>query len=491
MYTLYQDYVAPYTSPWNLTAVPDEANIVLGGSVVDNLGRTGSVSTRAITKDRTAPSSTGLATEGEVSAALAAILASTAGVAAADNVHLSSEYVRDSVTLSLDAADNLTGVGTVQFSGYYGGAWHAIGADTDAPYALAWNLAGLPDGPLSVKAIVPDNAGNSQELPEVRVVKDTVAPGQASRLSLASRSGIFTNETSPAFAWNGASDDRSGVAGYFLAIGDPTPDGSGLNDWAIGAVTTWVVPTTLSGGAYRVALTTLDRAGNVNPLDTDHPGAAPYFDFVVDTVSPSSAVQPLAAEQTDRRFIVAWGGSDNVSGVVGYDIQFRDGAGPWLNWLVGTSQTGATFTGEYDRQYAFRARAHDGAGNVEAYGEGPDATTRTPAPQPPAAVSDVQVSMDGTAPRLSWSHSDSAAHHYEIWRSTSPYFVPGVGGSDTLRLRTIPAPALGAVAEFSDTAIPSDGQSYYYAIVAVNSAGTRSAVSVRSGLVRFSLRPGQ
>ena len=99
--------------------------------------------------------------------------------------------------------------------------------------------------------------------------------------------------------------------------------------------------------------------------------------------------------------------------------------------------------------------------------------------------------MDGAVPRLRWSHSDSAAHHYEAWRSTSPYFVPGVAGSDTLRLRTIPAPALGAVVEFSDTAIPPDGRSYYYAIVAVNSVGARSVASVRSGLVRFSLAPGQ
>ena len=187
-------------------------------------------------------------------------------------MHLSSEYVRDTVTLSLDAADNLTGVGTVQFSGYYGGAWHAIGTDTAAPYELAWSLSGLADGPLSVKAAVPDRAGNSQELAEVRLVKDTVAPGKASGLRLANRSGAFTNETAPAFAWTAGSDDRSGVAGYFLAIGDATPDGSGPNDWAIGAVTTWAISATLTDGSYRVALTTFDRAGNVNPADTNRRG---------------------------------------------------------------------------------------------------------------------------------------------------------------------------------------------------------------------------
>lgn len=490
-HTLNRDYVAPYQFTWNLTAVPDQANIVLGGSVVDNLGRTGTVATRAITKDRTAPASTGLATESAVSAAQAAILASTAGVAAADNVHLSSEYVRDSVTLSLDAADNLTGVGTVQFSGYYGGAWHTIGTDAAAPYELSWNLAGLADGPLSVKATVPDLAGNSQSLPEVRVVKDTVAPAQASGLRLANRSGAFTNETSPAFVWTAATDDRSGVAGYFLAIGDPTPDGGGPNDWTIGAVTTWAISTTLTDGAYRVALTTFDRAGNVNPPDTDHPGDAPHFDFVVDTAPPSSAVQPLAAEQADRRFTVTWTGSDNISGVTGYDIQFREGPGPWLNWLVDVTDTNAIFTGEYDRQYAFRARAHDSAGNIEAYGEIPDATTRTPMPQPPAPVTDLRINMEGTVPLLRWQHSDGAALRYEIWRGASPYFVPGVAGSGAIRLRTIPAPALGVTVEFTDTAVPSDGESYYYTVVAVNAAGVRSDAPARVGLFRFSLTPGQ
>jgi hypothetical protein len=377
---LNRDYVAPYTFTWNLTAVPDEANIVLGGVVMDNLSRAGAVITRTITKDRTAPASTGLTTTSESGAQFARRLRSAGITAAPDNVLVSSEYVRDNVTLSLDAADNLSGVGTVQFHGYYGGDWHAIGADTDAPYELVWNLAGLPDGPLSVKATVPDLAGNSQVLPEVRVVKDTVAPGKASGLRLANRSGAFTNETSPAFAWNAATDDRSGVAGYFLAIGDPTPDGSGSNDWAISAVTTWAISGTLTDGAYRVALTTFDRAGNITPADTDRIGDAPYFDFIVDTAPPVSAVQALAAQQTGRRFTVSWAGSDNASGIARYDIQFRDGAGPWLNWLVGTTKTNATFTGEYDHQYAFRSRAHDGAGNIEAYEASPDTTTSCVAP---------------------------------------------------------------------------------------------------------------
>lgn len=42
-HTLNQDYVAPYTFTWNITAVPDEANIILGGVVMDNLSRAGGV----------------------------------------------------------------------------------------------------------------------------------------------------------------------------------------------------------------------------------------------------------------------------------------------------------------------------------------------------------------------------------------------------------------------------------------------------------------
>lgn len=373
-HTIYKDYVAPYQFTWDVTGVPDDDAIVLGGNVVDNMGRSGAIATRTISKDRTPPASTGVTASDETSAQRAA---KSKDPAAVDAIHPSSEFVRDTVTLMLDAEDNQSGVGTVQFSGFYSDAWHTVGSDSTQPYELTWNMAGVPDGPVSVKATVPDVAGNSQELPEVQFVKDTVAPTKATAIRLADRDGAFTNDTTPAFVWTAASDDRSGVDGYFLAIDDWTPVGSGALDWTIAHVTSWSPSEPLASGSHWVALTSRDRAGNVNPADTNQQGDAPFFEFTIDLVAPASAVEPLATQQATPIFPVTWSGSDDVAGVAAYDVQFKEDSGPWLNWLVGTTQTGATFHGEPGRQYAFRSRAYDAAGNIEAYPVQPDAATST------------------------------------------------------------------------------------------------------------------
>lgn len=373
-HTLHKDYIAPYQFTWDVTGVPDTGNIVLGGNVVDNLGRAGTITTRTIGKDRTPPAATGMTADADPAGASAR----HNRLNAAEAIRPSSEFVRDTVTLALDAADNLSGVGTVQFQGYYAGAWHIVGSDTSSPYELTWSLAGIADGPLSVKATVPDVAGNSQEMPAVQVVKDTVSPSQAATIHLADRPGAFTNDITPEFTWTAASDDRSGVDGYYLAIDDWTPDGGGALDWTIANVTTWSPSEPLSSGSHWVALTSRDKAGNVNPADTNQQGAAPYFQFTIDTILPTSAVAPLPAQQTDIAFPVTWAGTDDVAGVAAYDVQFKEDNGPWLNWLVGTTSTQAIFHGEHGRQYAFRSRAHDGAGNVEAYPTTPDTTTSTP-----------------------------------------------------------------------------------------------------------------
>jgi len=90
--------------------------------------------------------------------------------------------------------------------------------------------------------------------------------------------------------------------------------------------------------------------------------------ITVDGTVPSSAVDPLGSAQTSTPFTITWSGSDNLSGIASYDVQYRDGAGgTWTDWVTGTSLTSASFTGQNGHTYCFRSRARDRAGNVEGY----------------------------------------------------------------------------------------------------------------------------
>jgi hypothetical protein len=79
-------------------------------------------------------------------------------------------------------------------------------------------------------------------------------------------------------------------------------------------------------------------------------------------------VNPLPQYTLTQHFNVTWGGTDNAggSGIARYDVQYRVHDGMWENWLIGTTNTVAQFTGaQDDGLYGFRARAIDTAGNVQ------------------------------------------------------------------------------------------------------------------------------
>lgn len=58
---------------------------------------------------------------------------------------------------------------------------------------------------------------------------------------------------------------------------------------------------------------------------------------------------------------VEWSGSDQDSGVAGYDVQVKVDDGGWTSWLTVTTATEAVYSGELGHQYTFRVRATDRA----------------------------------------------------------------------------------------------------------------------------------
>jgi hypothetical protein len=97
---------------------------------------------------------------------------------------------------------------------------------------------------------------------------------------------------------------------------------------------------------------------------------AGVWNLKVDHTPPLSSVTATAMYQDSpfRDFHVRWSGSDNLSGFVSYDVQYKDGAGgTWQDLAVNTTTTYYHFVGQVDHTYYFRIRARDVAGNLAPY----------------------------------------------------------------------------------------------------------------------------
>lgn len=96
----------------------------------------------------------------------------------------------------------------------------------------------------------------------------------------------------------------------------------------------------------------------------------------VDTVPPVATMGALAAVQPFSSFFVNWSGTDNLSGVASYDVQFQINEGPWQSLIEGTQTTSFQVTGALSgQQFGFRVRATDNAGNVQTWPSLPQAET--------------------------------------------------------------------------------------------------------------------
>src|SRR5689334_16292071 len=69
--------------------------------------------------------------------------------------------VRDSVTITADAADGQSGIAgvVVQYLAPGSSTWTSLCTATSSPYACTWNTKAGADGTYSLRAIATDNAG--------------------------------------------------------------------------------------------------------------------------------------------------------------------------------------------------------------------------------------------------------------------------------------------------------------------------------------------
>ena len=184
-----------------------------------------------------------------------------------------------------------------------------------------------------------------------------------------------------------------------------------------------------------------------------------------DVTAPASQMTALPQWTTTTAFNISWGGSDNSSGIASYDIQYRDGSGSWVDWLVGTTQTAATFNGANGHTYYFRSRARDYANNLESYPAGDGDTSTTVDSLPPSASAYSPAFTNTTSIPVQWSGVDtvSGINTYDV------QYRDGTGGVWTDWLSNVTYTSTQFAGQLAHT--------YFFRARAWDKAGNRSAYS--------------
>lgn len=137
----------------------------------------------------------------------------------------------------------------------------------------------------------------------------------------------------------------------------------------------------------------------------------------LDPYVPVSHINTLPTT-SPATFTVSWVGSDTgISGIKNYDVQVKNGSGQWQDWLVGTNNSSAVYTGSGGTTYYFRSRVRDNAGNVEAWPATHDGVTTIEAIAPSSTIDNLPAysAVDGFL--VTWNGSDpgnSGIQKYDI-----------------------------------------------------------------------------
>ena len=174
-------------------------------------------------------------------------------------------------------------------------------------------------------------------------------------------------------SWSGTDYAPSGCAPTGIAYYDVQYKRDQGN-WTAFASTVTFTSQTFEGGSNGSHLEfrarAVDHAGNVQPWPQTQARTT------VDTQPPSATVNPLPEYTLANNFYLTWGGTDNLSGIKNYDVQYKVGDGPWLLGLQQVTQTSYHVTGlSSGVTYYFRARATDNVGNVQSWSNGPQTYT--------------------------------------------------------------------------------------------------------------------
>ncbi len=190
-------------------------------------------------------------------------------------------------------------------------------------------------------------------------------------VNAAPANGVWLNNPQVNFEWSVTEADQ---------VISTTLEVAAENDFnAIVAQETWAtavtsatltIPSDKASYHWRIKLE--DEDGNVS--------LSPPTSFGLDSTPPETAVTQLIQLPAINVYAVSWQGSDNLTGVAAYTIEYRsvngDDISDWIPWLTNVNVLQANFTPpDAAMIYQFRSQGRDNVDNIEAPHTEPDIST--------------------------------------------------------------------------------------------------------------------
>jgi len=276
------------------------------------------------------------------------------------------QWERATFRVAWSGQDNSGGSGLRHFDVQFrvnGGAWQNWQTATTATSA---NFTGVNAATYDFRVRATDWAGNAQPFPnnpQATTRVDSMPPN-----SVVNPLPQYTFSDSFLVSWSGLDPQPgSGIARYEVQY---QVNGGGWQMFVTDTTTTSATFRNAQVGAtYGFRVRALDWVGNVEPFSPQAQAQT-----TISGGDPVAAIVPFSTRVTQSNtFVVQWQGMP-VPGtqIDSFDVQFRFNGGAWTGWLGAFPNTNATFTAmQGDGVYEFRVRAHDSAGAVSPWAEGP------------------------------------------------------------------------------------------------------------------------